>query len=795
MGDKTQNNKTDGVAIDVSSPFYLHPSDYTRQMHVNDLLSDNNYVDWEQEMENFLFAKNKIGFVDGTIKKPESGSSDYMAWRRCDAMLKGWLTTAMEKDIHGSVKYATTASEIWAGLKERFGKQTAPRAYELKQALTNTRQDGASVCAYYTKLRVIWDEIQTILPSQHCTCNGCSCNLGKQLEDLRNKERLYEFLMGLDGEFSVIKTQIMALNPSPTLTAAFQLVSQDEQQRMISTGKRTTVESAAFQTQMRRAGNTNSQNKMTAKAGKRVTNDRVEHCDFCNKDGHNRKGCFKLVGYPEWWLGKGKSETPKAKAALVESEESPIPGLNNEQYQQFLNMFTEKNAPGKEEVQPTTNMAGLELEEIDWSGLENVTSQTENSGLEEVIIQTELPAHIENEGPTRERRERVRSKRLDGYEVNLPPSIDHALPNSTQNSSTVHPIANYISYNKFSNNHKAFLTAISANDDPKTFHQAVQDKNWRDAMKKEIEALESNETWTLEDLPLGKRSIDSKWVYKVKYKPNGDIERYKARLVAKGFTQMEGIDFHDTFAPVAKLVTVCTLLAVAVKRNWVIHQLDVNNAFLHGDLNEEVYMKVPQGFDKGKEKKVCRLRKSLYGLKQASRNWYQKFTSALLEMGFRQCKADHSLFIFNTKETFIAALIYVDDVIVVGNDVTKIKETKIFLNKRFSIKDLGPLKYFLGIEVTRTQDGLALSQRKYTLDILEDSGMLGCRPSAFPMEQNLKLGKRDEGEYVDASQCRRLIGRLLYMQATRPDIAHSVNVLSQFVSDPRQSHMDAATRV
>nr|GEW69737.1 putative reverse transcriptase, RNA-dependent DNA polymerase, Gag-polypeptide of LTR copia-type [Tanacetum cinerariifolium] len=264
--------------------------------------------------------------------------------------------------------------------------------------------------------------------------------------------------------------------------------------------------------------------------------------------------------------------------------------------------------------------------------------------------------------------------------------------------------------------------------------------NWREAMKNEIKALERNGTWTLKDLPKGKRAIDSKRVYKIKFKPNGEVIKYKARLVAKGFTQMEGVDYHDTFAPVAKLVTVRTLLTVAVKRDWIIHQLDVNNAFLHGDLNEEIYMKIPQGFSKEGETRVCRLRKSLYGLKQAS-------------------------------------------------------QIKKQLDKEFSIKDLGTLKYFLGIEVVKTKDGLVLSQRKYTLDIFNDCGNLGCKPSTFPIEQGLKMDKGEHEATVDASQYRRLIGHLLNLQATRPDITYSVNVLSQFVADPRKSHLEAANRV
>lgn len=314
-------------------------------------------------------------------------------------------------------------------------------------------------------------------------------------------------------------------------------------------------------------------------------------------------------------------------------------------------------------------------------------------------------------------------------------------------------------------------------------------------MRQEIEALEANGTWELKDLPPGKRAIDSKWVYKVKYKPTGEVERYKARLVAKGFTQIEGIDFHETFAPVAKLVTVRSLLAVAAKHNWFVHQLDVNNAFLHGDLIEDVYMKIPQGFAKKGETRVCKLRKSLYGLRQASRNWYHKFTRAIIALGFRQSRADHSLFIYKRGKVYVVVLIYVDDVILAGNDTGKIQEIKTYLDEKFSIKDLGILKYFLGIEVARSTKGFVLSQRKYTLDILKDCGLEGCRPSSFPMEQNARFDHDENGQAVDALQYRRLIGRLLYLTVTRPDIQYATNVLSQFLASPRQSHMDAAFRV
>ncbi|KAJ9558208.1 hypothetical protein OSB04_012822 [Centaurea solstitialis] len=283
--DANKPDKDDDTRIDINLPYYIHASDYPRQMHVNDVLMDGNYGDWAQEMKNFLFAKNKMGFVDGTIKIPKDGSSEYMLWMRCDAMIKGWLTTAMEKTIRSSVKYANTAAEIWADLEERFGKESAPRAYELKQTLTTTQQDGSSVSAYYTKVRGIWDEIQSVSPIPRCLCGKCTCDLGKRLNEAKEKERIYEFLMGLDGVFSTIRTQILASKPTPTLGAAYHLVSEDKQQRAISAAKKPMQEAAAFQSFMQNRREvpgvlTGQRNKGASKDVRRNNGEEVEHCNF-----------------------------------------------------------------------------------------------------------------------------------------------------------------------------------------------------------------------------------------------------------------------------------------------------------------------------------------------------------------------------------------------------------------------------------------------------------------------------------------------------------------------------------
>ncbi|GJZ65658.1 integrase [Tanacetum coccineum] len=816
-----------------------------------------------------------------------------MAWMHCDAMVKGWLTTAMEKDIRSSVKYANTASEIWSDLLER------------------------------------------------------------------KKEKLYQFLMGLDTEFAVIKTEILAMNPIPTLGNVYHLVAEKERQRPISGVKKAPPESAAFKAYkpVRRENNV-SQNKTVPKYQKR--GDTEEKYTKCGRSGHTRDGCFKINGYPDWWPGK-----VKPRATHVETEASPVPGLTKEQCHSFLKHFAKNDV--KDGSVRMANMAGKRDWDSDWvvdsGSTEHITPDetifdnnffcsneepvvipngdaihklytrsligagkcrkglyrkgllngerrtmmtTRNTwhkrlghasedklvvidflksitldklcdfvlrpNILGILLETICP-HTPQQNKVIERKHRhIEVARSLRFEANLPKRfwgeciltatyITNRLPSKVIDDKTPFELVFnqkldydnmrvfgcltyhrntdtrgdkfeergrprvFMSYPQRTKGYKILdikTSKIIISRDTKFFEEKFPFKS-DDLIYEEVDALEpfnkpicdeikNHVKPTVDEVHIdestssvetnrnsmvndpsesdGTNNVDEHNVnptlneneaedilsetlvqsrttegneaqpdipeeltrvkrnrsqparlsdYHVKLPPSvnhakpasskasSTVERFKARLVTKGFIQMEGVDYHDTFALVAKLVTVRTLLAVVVKKEWVINQLDVNNAFLHGDLNEEVYMKLPQGFATENDTRVCRLNKSLYGLKQASQNWYQKFTSSLLELGFKQCKADYSLFIFK-KDTC-----------------------------------LGALKYFLGIEVARTSEGLVLSQRKYILDILEDCGFQGF--------------------------C------LLYLQATRPDIAYSVNVLRQFIVDPRHSHMDAAHQV
>jgi len=227
----------------------------------------------------------------------------------------------------------------------------------------------------------------------------------------------------------------------------------------------------------------------------------------------------------------------------------------------------------------------------------------------------------------------------------------------------------------------------------------------------------------------------------MKYKADGAIECFKAILVAKGYTQTYGIDYTETFAPVAKINTVRVLLSLAANLGWPLQQFDVKNAFLHGELFEEVYMELPPGcmIPETHSWKVCRLKKSLYGLKQSPRAWFGRFTKSMKAFGYCQTNSDHTLFLKKQQGKITALIVYVDDMVVTGNDPEEREALQDYLSREFEMKDLGPLKYFLGIEVSRSDKGIFLSQRKYALDLLQETGMSACQPADTPVEEGLKL--------------------------------------------------------
>lgn len=348
---------------------------------------------------------------------------------------------------------------------------------------------------------------------------------------------------------------------------------------------------------------------------------------------------------------------------------------------------------------------------------------------------------------------------------------------------------------------------------------------WNDAIKNEIIAHLKNETWKIVDKIEGKHIIDTRMVLSEKYKSNGELERKKARLVARGFAQRPGLDFVDTYSPVARLSSIRFLIGMAVEENLILNQMDVSTAFLNGEIEEEIYIEKPQNLEKflleivldesrkedktiflkaktmleeirkSKTEQICKLQKSIYGLKQASRQWFSKLDEKLREWGFEPSYADPCIYSMHSDKGKLLIGVYVDDFIIASSNQYELNLFKKKIQNTFETRDLGELNYCLGIKFERINGAIYASQTKYTEDTLKKFNMDQCRPVSNPMEVGINLKKREE-EKATEYPYQNLIGSLMYLAlATRPDISYAVSYLSQFNSCYDQEHWVAAKRI
>jgi hypothetical protein len=346
----------------------------------------------------------------------------------------------------------------------------------------------------------------------------------------------------------------------------------------------------------------------------------------------------------------------------------------------------------------------------------------------------------------------------------------------------------------------AYLAAVSSNfeAEPQTYEEALESEHsehWKHAMDAEVESLQKNSTWVLEDLLAERKALRGKWVYRYKFGAKGQVLKHKARWVVKGFMQKHGIDYDETYAAVVKPMSYKALFALAAIHDLEIEQMDFIAAFLHSKLQETVYMQQPTGYHDG-TRRACRLLRALYGLKQSPRAWYETLIEFLHGLGYTRTAADYSV-LYNSNGTTIA--IYVDDLLIFGKQLSIIQDLKAELNASFNMTDLGPCAFYLGIEVTRDRKArtITLSQAGYIEKLLRAFGMANCRPVATPLEPGARFTK-NEGQATeeDTLWYQRVMGSFMYaMTETRPDIAIVISTLSEFLTNPSTEHLVAAKRV
>ena len=344
--------------------------------------------------------------------------------------------------------------------------------------------------------------------------------------------------------------------------------------------------------------------------------------------------------------------------------------------------------------------------------------------------------------------------------------------------------------------------------DPSTMEEAMRSPDaskWEQAMREEFGSLMSKGTWELCPLPSDRTSVGCKWVFCTKRDALGEVVRHKARLVAKGYSQVEGLDFHETFAPVAKFCTIRCAVAIGAAMDLEMHQMDVITAFLNPTLDVVIYMDQPKGFvQQGREHLKCKLKKAIYGLRQSGRAWYMDVDALFAREGFRRSHADHSLYIKQTSEYLVIVIVYVDDLIIMANTMSKMEEVKAMLKKEYDMKDLGELHYCLAVEFQRQRVDrtITMCQSKFVAQVLKRFNMEGCKPVGTPLDVSHKMVKLSTEEFekvrveMQDVPYKEAVGSLMYaMVATRPDLAFPMSVVSQHMAKSGPLHWAGVKRI
>ncbi|GJX25661.1 putative ribonuclease H-like domain-containing protein [Tanacetum coccineum] len=375
------------------------------------------------------------------------------------------------------------------------------------------------------------------------------------------------------------------------------------------------------------------------------------------------------------------------------------------------------------------------------------------------------------------------------------PSINTASTNVNTDNAPLEAQCDFLVLNRSGKTHKDLHTCLFAcflsQEEPKRIAKALSDSAWVEAMQEELLQFKLQKVWVLVDLPKGKRAIGTKWVFRNKKDERGIVIRNKARLVAQGHTQEEGIDYDEVFAPVARIEAIRLFLAYASFMGFMVYQMDVKSAFLYGRIEEEVYVCQPLGFeDPDYPNKVYKVVKALYGLHQAPRAWYETLAKYLLDNGFHRGKIDQTLFIKKQKGDILLVHVYVDDIIFGSTKKELCTEFEKLMHDKFQMSSMGELTFFLGLQVKQKEDGIFISQDKYVADILRKFSFTDVRTTSTLMDTEKPLLKDSDGDDVDVHLYRSMIGSLMYLTSSRPDIMYLKGQPKLGLWYPRDSSFD-----
>lgn len=414
--------------------------------------------------------------------------------------------------------------------------------------------------------------------------------------------------------------------------------------------------------------------------------------------------------------------------------------------------------------------------------LVEVTAEQEEDNATRSTLQDEFQHIINQQGNVLEENSSDDSMKSieDPDETYIPPRGIHL----EQRNITLRPRRNNIEVN---------FTEVEI---PNTYEEAMNSPNshlWKKAIVEELQSHEENQTWILTDRT-EKKPVSCKWVFTIKKNRDGEIVRFKARLCARGFTQVKGLDYNETFSPTSRYDSIRVLLSIAARDALQIEQFDVKTAFLYGELSEDIYMEVPEGLET-QSSKVCKLIKSIYGLKQSSRCWNEKFCSFLSTYGFKPCPSDNCVFVGYFKDVKVILILYVDDGLLLAKSKVILSEILNILKQKFEIKIVN-CNSFIGMEIDKEKDYISISQKQYIKTIINKFNLSDAKSSSTPADANVNLSKNTSNNEPINFPYREAVGALLFLSSvSRPDIAYAVNVISRYVNNPGPSHVTAVKRI
>ncbi|KAH9678971.1 retrovirus-related pol polyprotein from transposon RE1 [Citrus sinensis] len=635
-------------------------------------LNGKNYLQWSQSVLMFISGKCKDEYLTGEIEIPEKGDPKYRLWKSDNNMIMSWLINSMNNDIGENFLLYGTAKEIWDAAKETY----------------SSSENTARINTFPLPLQLVFIKS---LSSSHSLAHLRSCSSSACLG-----------VLPLLGRSCLSSSSSARLGVLPTFASRLFII-------IISSS-----------CQLRGCSSSNHHRRhLYQPPFQIITSSDTIRSNELAFTVRCLTGCksFKFVNAESdqdesWIVDSGASDH------MTRMQHScTITVLKRHASPPFVLLPSDSNyIPNPNLKIPSSNSP---------SSSKHRSTQLESSQLRVYTTRKNKNKKSENIAPLMQFHDfnpnfnhaQVHSSEADHSPELIVLVIDDAdVPITLRKGVryyTSHPIGNFVTYNSLSPAYRAFITSFDSVQILRAIYEALKHLGWQKAVHDEVTVLEKNRTWLIIDLPTRKRLVGCKWIFTTKHKVDESIERLKARLVAKGFTQSYGIDYQETFASVAKLNTIQVLLSLIANFNWSLHQLDIKNAFLNGDLEEEVYMEVPPGIESS-----------------------------------------------HTKS-----------------------------------KDLSNLKYFLGMEIERLKEGIAVTQQKYVLDLLMETGMLGCKPADTPVDSSKKFGTESESVPVDRGSYQRLVERLIYLSHTRPDIGFVVSSVSQFMNNPREEHMEAVYRI